>query len=88
VAANCRSVRSGTSRSDAQLDGDVVDPALGQPVYHRHRLKVRQRQIELPLQPDVDRIPQLDLEADQIVEDLPQVRHDRVTSIPAQCKAW
>jgi hypothetical protein len=62
---------AGTAGRDAELGGDVVHPAGAEPVHDRHGLEVRQRQASLRLQPGVDRVPQLDLQADQVVEQLP-----------------
>jgi hypothetical protein len=54
---------------------DVINPAARQPVNYGHRLKVRQRKAEFVLEPGVNRIPELDLEPDYVVEQAPQVCH-------------
>lgn len=64
---------AGTSSSGAALGRDVVYPAAREAADDGHGLKVGQGQVELALQSGIDRVLQFDLEADDLVEQLPEV---------------
>jgi hypothetical protein len=58
-----------TAGGDAELVSDVLDPAGAATTEQPHHLRPSELQVTLRPQAGVHRIPQLDLEADQVIEE-------------------